>query len=209
MSLTRKFLSAMDIEDAKIDEIINAHVETVDALKEERDIARKEAEANKLSAEKLPVVQKELDDLKQSKGNDLFEDRYNEMKAANEKLQAEFNQYKSDVEAKETKRTKESAYRDLLKKANISDKRIDSIIKVSDLDSIEIDKDGKFKDEENLLNSIKKDWEDFIVTEHQEGAGVATPPGKSTQMPKKESRAAQIAAQYHNNLYGETKKEGE
>ena len=37
MSLTRKMLKAMGIEDEKIDQIIEAHTETVDALKEQRD----------------------------------------------------------------------------------------------------------------------------------------------------------------------------
>lgn len=34
MALTRKFLKAMGIEDEKIDQIIDAHTETVDGLKE-------------------------------------------------------------------------------------------------------------------------------------------------------------------------------
>ena len=37
MSLTRKFLSALGIEDDKVDEIISAHTDTVNALKEQRD----------------------------------------------------------------------------------------------------------------------------------------------------------------------------
>ena len=36
MALTRKFLSALGIEEAKIDEIISAHADTVNALKEQR-----------------------------------------------------------------------------------------------------------------------------------------------------------------------------
>ena len=37
MSLTRKFLSAMGIEEDKIEQIIDAHTDTVNALKEARD----------------------------------------------------------------------------------------------------------------------------------------------------------------------------
>ena len=50
MALTRKFLKALGIEDEKVDEIISAHTETVDALKAERD-------GYKADAEKLPGVQ--------------------------------------------------------------------------------------------------------------------------------------------------------
>ena len=37
MALTRKMLKAMGIEEEKIDQIIEAHTETVDALKADRD----------------------------------------------------------------------------------------------------------------------------------------------------------------------------
>lgn len=204
MALTRKFLSALDIEPDKIDEIISAHADTVEALKQERDLAKKEAEAYRDDAKKLPDVQKELDELK-NQGPSVFETRYNEMKEAHDKVKAEFDKYKSDVDAKEIRRTKENAYRQLLRDAKISDKRIDKIIRVSDLDSMELDKDGKLKDEENLTKSIKEDWGDFITTERQAGAGVSNPPGNTNQVPRGESRAAKIAAQYHNNLYGESK----
>lgn len=204
MALTRKFLSALDIEPDKIDEIINAHVDTVDALKAERDAIKKEAEIYRDDAKKLPDVQKELDELKNAQGNNLFEARYNEMKEDRDKVKAEFDKYKSDVDAKEVRRKKESAYRKLLLDANISDKRVDKIIKVSDIDGMELDKDGNLKDSENLSKSIRDEWGDFIVTEHQAGANVSTPNGVKTQVPRSESRAAKIAAQYHNNLYGET-----
>lgn len=205
MALTRKFLSALDIESDKIDEIINAHVDTVDALKAERDEIKKEAETYRDDAKKLPDVQKELEELKKAQGSNIFETRYNEMKEDRDKVKAEFDKYKSDVDAKETRRAKESAYRKLLLDEKISDKRVDKIIKVSDLDGMELDKDGKLKGEDDLKKSIKEEWGDFIVTEHQQGAGVSTPPGSDVQTPRKESRAAKIAAQYHNNLYGETK----
>lgn len=207
MALTRKFLSALDIEPEKIDEIISAHSDTVEALKAERDSIKKEADTYRDDAKKLPDIQKELDELKSSQGNNIFETRYNEMKEQHDNLKAEFDKYKSDVDAKEVKRAKENAYRKLLKESNISDKRIDSIIRVSDMDALEVDKDGKLKDVDKLKESIKNEWSDFIITEHKEGAGTATPPGNNSKVPRGESRAAKIAAQYHANLYGENSKE--
>ena len=76
MALTRKFLSALGIEDDKVDEIINAHTETVNALKEQRDSYKEEAE-------KLPNVQKELDDLKataEKSGEDAYKVKYEALK---------------------------------------------------------------------------------------------------------------------------------
>lgn len=208
MALSRKFLSAMGIEADKIDEIISAHADTVDALKEERDKYKNDLETYKEDAEKLPAIQRELDELKNSNGNDIFEKKYNDMKEQHDALKEEFEKYKSDVADAEIKRTKESAYRNLLKELKISDKRIDKILKVSDIDAMELDKDGNLKDVDNLKESIREDWGDFIVTEGTAGANVATPNNVNNQVPKGQSRAAKIAAQYHTNLYGENPKEG-
>jgi len=168
MSLTRKFLSAFGIEEDKVDEIIKAHTETVDALKEQRD-------AYKADAEKLPAVQKELDDLKAAaeKGDkDPYKVKY-------EALKEDFDKFKSDQKEKETHAKKESAYKALLEEAGISEKRIASVLKVSDVDAIEFAEDGKVKDADTLKASIKKEWEDFIVTKDTQGAPTATPPAGS------------------------------
>ena len=44
MGLTRKFLKGMGISDEQIDAIIDAHTETVDALKAQRDELKADAE---------------------------------------------------------------------------------------------------------------------------------------------------------------------
>lgn len=168
MSLTRKFLSAFGIEEDKVDEIIKAHTETVDALKEQRD-------AYKADAEKLPAVQKELDDLKAAaeKGDkDPYKVKY-------EALKEDFDKFKSEQKEKETHAKKESAYRALLEETGISEKRIASVLKVSDVDAIEFAEDGKVKDADTLKASIKEEWEDFIVTKDTQGAPTATPPAGS------------------------------
>lgn len=210
MALTRKFLSALGIESDKIDEIIEAHADTVDGLKEERDKIKAEAEKYKADAEKLPQVQKELEEFKDEGGNNPFETRYNALKEDYDKLKAEFDGFKSETEAKATHQAKESAYRNLLKEAGVSEKRIDSVLKVSDLDSIELDKEGKIKDADNVKKSVKEEWADFIQKEHQEGATTPTPIGGKLEGPRSESRAAKLAAEYHNNLYGvnSSKEEG-
>ena len=158
MALTRKFLSALGVEADKIDEIINAHTETVDGLKDE--LAKVKADA-----EKLPAVQKELDDLKAA--------------AEKEAIKEDFENYKKEVAAKETKASKSAAYRALLKEAGIADKRLDAVLKVSDVDAIELEKDGKIKGADDLLKSVKEEWADFIPTESTKGAATATPPAST------------------------------
>ena len=165
MALTRKFLSAMGIEADKVDEIITAHVEVTDALKEERDRYKKDAET-------LPDIQKELDDLKKAtekNGNDPYKVKY-------EAIKEEFDNYKSEITAEKNKAKKEAAYRNLLKEAGVSEKRIDSIIKVTDVDALELDDEGKAKKADEITKSIKEEWADFIVTEEKKGANVSNPP---------------------------------
>ena len=156
-------LKAMGIEDEKIDQIIDAHSETVDALKADRD-------AYKEDAAKLAAVQKELDALK-AKGDDGYKAKYEAEKAAHDAL-------KADIAAKETKKAKTEAYRELLKGANIDEKRIATILRAEapTIDKIELDADGKIKNAEQYTQSIKSDWADFIVTQSAKGTNTATPP---------------------------------
>ena len=44
MAFTRKMLKALGIEEDKIDQIMDAHVEVVDALKADRDTYKADAE---------------------------------------------------------------------------------------------------------------------------------------------------------------------
>lgn len=171
MALTRKMLKAMGIEDEKIDQIIEAHSETVDALKEERD-------NYKADAEKMPGIQKELDALKENAEKNEGKNPY---KVKYDALKEEFDSYKADTEKKAAKAVKEDAYRALLKEVGVNEKRIASVLKVSEsiIDSVELDKDGKIKDADKLKASIKEEWADFIPTDKMTGAPVATPPANN------------------------------
>lgn len=163
MGFSRKMLKAMNIEEDKIDQIIDAHSETVDALKADRDTYKEDAA-------KLAAVQKELDELK-AKGDDGYKAKYEAEKAAHDAL-------KADIAAKETKKAKTDAYRELLKGANIDEKRIATILRAEapTIDKIELDADGKIKNAEQYTESIKSDWADFIVTQSAKGTNTATPP---------------------------------
>lgn len=177
MAFTRKFLSALGIEADKVDEIIAAHTEVTDALKEERD-------KYKADAERLPDIEKRLAEAeKKMEGDDPYKEKY-------EALQKEYEDYKADVSNKETTAKKESAFRHVLKDIGIPDKRIDSVIKVSDINGIELTEEG-IKDEDTLKAKLKEEWSDFIATKSTEGVPSANPPtntGKAT-MTKEQIRA--------------------
>lgn len=91
-------------------------------------------------------------------------------------MKDEFEAYKKDISAKESKATRSNAYKELLKQAGISEKRLDAVLKVSDIDSLEMGDDGKFKDSDKILEGIKSEWADFITTTEKKGAETSTPP---------------------------------
>lgn len=176
MALTRKMLTAMEIPTEKVDEIINAHAETVDALKEERD-------SYKSKAEKSDDIQRQLDQANEKIQELSKEDSY---KVKYDALKEEFDSYKQDIETEKSNNDKKEAYKALLKEIGISDKRIDSVAKLAELDKIKLDKDGKIEGSGDLKKALKEEWADFIVTEGKEGAGTATPPGSTGGKKSKE-----------------------
>ena len=88
MALTRKLLKGMGLTDEQVDTIIEAHTDTVDGLK--ADIGRYKADA-----EKLPGIQKELDDLKKEDADGGYKAKY-------EKEKKDFQDFKDGVAAKES-----------------------------------------------------------------------------------------------------------
>lgn len=199
MALTRKFLSALGIEDEKVDEIIGAHTETVNALKEQRDSYKEEAE-------KLPGVQKELDEMKaaaEKSGKDAYKVKY-------EALKEDFDKFKQEQKDKEVHARKEDAYKTLLEEVGISEKRIRSVLKVSDVDAIEFDDEGKVKDADALKKAIGEEWADFIVQKETKGANTATPPAGSGKTYKskeeimaiKDAKERQTAIAENHEMFG-------
>ena len=152
MALTRKFLKGLEIDEEKIDLIISAHSDTVNAIKDERD-------SYKDNAEKYETVKKELD-------------------KANQKLKGYTDKgemvSKKEYD-KETKTAKETAVKNLLKEFNVADNRIPAILRLYDLDSVELDKDGNIVDSDKQRETIKTDWADYIGTVSTKGANDYTP----------------------------------
>ena len=163
MALTRTLLKGMGLNEEQISTVIEAHIETVDGLK-------KDVNKYKADAEKLATVQKELDDMKTA-GDGGYKQKYEDEKKA-------FEDFKQAQTAKETKQAKEKAYTEFLKSVGVSEKRIPSIIKVTDLNAVELEGD-KVKDAEKLTESVKTEWADFIETSNTNGANTQNPPANN------------------------------
>ena len=165
MALTRKFLEALGIEQAKIDEIISAHTEVTDSLKADRDSYKEKAEKYDQTKTELDKAKSELDKV----SKDEYKTKY-------ESLEAEFNKYKTDIAEKEVKGRKEEAYKKMLKEIGVNEKSIDAILKVKDLSTIKLDDKGEIVDADTLKESEKKDWEGFIIESEVHGQDPSTPP---------------------------------
>jgi len=190
MALSRKALSAMGIEAAQVDQIIEMHSETVNGLKEQITALEADVQKYKPDAEKLPGVQKELDELKSSVDKDK------ESSATEyQQLKDEYDKYKAEQEQKEARAAKEKAYTELLKDMNVSEKGIAQILKWQGVDGIELDDAGKLKDAKAVRAAVKEDWSDYIQTTETKGAETNTPPAGSggTTMTKKEIMAVKDA----------------
>lgn len=153
-------LKAMGIEDEKIDQIIDEHAESVNALKAQRDEFKE-------AADKADGYKKELDALK-AKGADEYEEKY---KAKCKEL----DDYKAEVAGEKAAAEKRGLYRKLLESAGVDPKRIDTVLKVSDLSGVTV-KDGAIEGADDLTESIKSDWSDFIAVKTTQGATVPNPP---------------------------------
>ena len=165
MALTRKLLKGMGLTDEQVDTIIEAHTDTVDGLK--ADVSKYKADA-----EKLPGVQKELDDLKAA-GDGGFKEKY-------EKEHSAFEAFKSDITAKESKAAKEKAVRAYFESKNITGANLDLAMRGCGEEMAALELDGeKIKDTKSLDTLIEGTYKGLVSTTQTKGANPATPPANT------------------------------
>ena len=190
MAFTRKYLASLGLENDKIDAIIEAHTEVTDALK--ADITKYKTEVDK-----IPALEKQVKEAEQHKADaDKFKADYEAEKAAHDKL-------KSDNAAQAETAKKTAALKKLLKDSGYHEKGLDKIVKYTDLNSLELDENGNFKNAEKITADIEGEWGEYKGKTEKFEHVPDNPPnnGGGSNQP---SRAAQIAARVHENLYGKS-----
>lgn len=182
--------------DAHTDDIENRlialHLGVVDPLKDQ-------LQTYKTDAEKLPAVQKELDDLKAANDGGYKEKYEAEVKAHRE--------YKDQVEAEKTKGAKRTALDSFLKgKVNIQRPEARALIlDAANYDEINLDDKGEITDADALAKSYGEKYSSFVSRVGAKGADHTNPPsGGNSRMTKEqiekiEDRAERRAA-IHANL---------
>lgn len=157
MALTRKLLKGMGLSDEQVDTIIEAHTDTTDGLK--ADLAKYKADA-----EKLPTIQRELDELKAS-GNDGWKEKHDSVKK-------EFDEYKQAQTEKESKAAKEKAARAYFESKNIEGSNLNIAMRSSSAEISALELDGeKIKDSASLDALISGDL-----------AGLVSKPGTNVRI---------------------------
>lgn len=162
MALTNALLKSMGIENDQRDQIMAAHKEVCDSIIAERDEARD-------TAARVPDLEKRIQELEAREPAEDWKPKYDELKA-------EYEDYKSKVEDERAEEEKARLYRALLREQGVDEKRIDSIMRVTDLKEVAV-KDGALVDSETLSKAVADEWGDFIVRTSTQGATVDDPPG--------------------------------
>lgn len=180
MALGRKMLAAMGIEAGVIDQIIEAHSETVNALQGQIGNAEAEAEKARVEAEKYKAEAAKAAELeKKARAAEREAETAKQNGAEYERLKKEFEEYKAGQEKAAADARKEATFREWLKGMGVSDKGISMIMKWQGVDGVELDDDGKIANAKDLRKSVKEDWGEFIVKQSTEGADTPNPPNNT------------------------------
>jgi len=172
--------------------VIEMHRSVVDPLKDDLDSAKRDVTRYKQDAEKLPGVQKELDDYKK----DDWKTKYDNEKKAHDDYKA---QVARDAEAAKVK----AAYKKLLTEEKISEKTLESVLNATDYSKMKLKDDGTLDGIEDLKKDIDAKWGGFKVQTRQRGEKVDTPPAGNKAGGDNSIR--DMTAQWHAQRYGAAK----
>ena len=166
MALTRKMLKAMGIEDEKIDQIIEAHTETVSGLKESLEEAKEKADSYDKMQKDLEKAQADLEAVKK----DGWKEKH-------DKLKKEYDDYKAEQANKETRAAKEAAVRAYLESKGIKGTNLTIAMRglTAEVEAAELDGD-KLKDTKALDDLISGEFAGLVGKETKTGAGTSNPP---------------------------------
>ena len=169
MAFTRSYLKSIGLTKEQEDAVMEEHVSVTDALKQQRD-------AFKADAEKVPALNQQIAALEAEKG---YKKKYEDEHTAHEALKQKIVDDEAAAKVK-------AAYRQLLTEEKISEKHLDAVLRATDFSGIKLGKDGKLENENDLRENAKKEWGDFIVTTSERGAHVSTPPAGGKAVKTKE-----------------------
>lgn len=164
MALTRKLLKSLGLEESVIETIIDAHSETVDALKLQRDEAIAASGAAQAITQERDQLKQQLEQLRTQSGDVAA-------------VRAEYDAYKQQVETERAEARDKADVLALLREAGI---QRESFLQLAagayDRSQIQRGEDGSIINRDALIQGIKTDYADCIATTEQLGTPPTTPP---------------------------------
>lgn len=164
MALGRKFLKALGLDDAVIDTIIEAHSESIEALKKERDEAKEAADRSEKLEQQLREANEKLE-----KAGDAA------------RVQADFDAYKQQIEGEKTAASRKAVMASVLRD-QVGIKRESArnlILATMDMAKYEWDENGKLKNESAVAEALRQEYAEWIASTQTSGMSTATPPAGS------------------------------
>jgi hypothetical protein len=142
--------------------ICAAHKIMMDAVVEERDAYKKEAD-------KVPGLEKKVSEYEASDG-DGWQEKYTT-------LTKDYEKYKAEVEAEKAANAKKAAFGEILTDAGITSEAARAkVIKYTDFSGYELDDKGKLKDAKKILKAVQEEWPELRTQKKQMGAETENPP---------------------------------
>ena len=170
MSVSRTDLKLIGLNDDQIESVIAAHSETVSALKQKYSELEAKYNSAKESADQLPGVQKELDDLKQSDFKSKFEAE-----------QSAHNALKESVSREKAHAAKEKAVRAYYEEKNIKGNNLTIAMRGTDLDRLQLDDSGHLADTAALDALVDGDFKPLVTTARRTVSSGGTLAGHAEQ----------------------------
>ena len=170
MSLSRTDLKLIGLNDDQIESVIAAHSETVSALKQKYSELEAKYNSAKESADQLPGVQKELDELKKSD----FKSKY-------EAEQSAHNALKESVSREKARTAKEKAVRAYYEGKNIKGNNLTIAMRGTDLDQLQLDDSGNLADTAALDVLVDGDFKPLVTTARRTVSSGGTLAGHAEQ----------------------------
>ena len=171
--------------------LISLHRTVVDPIKDQLDDAKRDATKYKAEAEKVPGLQKDLDELK--KGED-WKAKYDAEKKAHDDYRAQVAQEATTAKVK-------AAYKKLLTEEKISEKTLDSVMNATDYSKMKLKEDGTLDGIEDLKKDIDTRWGGFKVAQRQRGERVDNPPPGGNG--GSDNSIREMTAKWHAQRFGE------
>ena len=163
MSLSRTDLKLIGLNDDQIESVIAAHSETVSALKQKYSELEARYSSVKENADRLPAVQKELDDLRK------------------EDYKGKYDNLFASVEKGKARAAKETAVKAYYEGKNIRGQNLTIAMRGTDLDALQLDDSGNLADTAALDALVDGDFRPLVTSARRTVSSGGTLSGRTEQ----------------------------